>query len=95
MRSYESFSQILENMFRGLDLYPHIRYRMIDKVHSLKNYQVMKLKEDAKHMGVHLSDYMVAVLTKKIPNTKIARKVHKDNIIKPYPEDSGYIRILE
>lgn len=82
----------VEQILRGTDLYPHIRIRISEYYigHLHEHHRLM-----AKENKMRLSDWLILGSTKEIPNTKIARKLLRDRIIKPYSEDTKYIRIMK
>jgi len=85
-------SNFTVRMFRGVDLYPHIRKAIVDKYKfNLRRRHLVMAKESK----MRLSDYLIAESTIQIANTEIARRLYRDRIIKHYPKNAEFIRILK
>jgi len=82
------------HVLRGNGLHHWVEQEIAEKLvdHYLP---VSYFKRKASEMNYKFSDYLIMEFTKKIKNTKIARKVHKNNMIKYYGENEEWIRILK
>lgn len=80
------------DMFRGMGLYPHIALK-------LEGFYLLNLRKHhlllAAENKMRIQDYLIAVRTIQIANTEITRKLYKDRIIKNYPKNAEFIRILK
>lgn len=94
MRTIDAWSDYLDRMFLGKSLYPTIREEIKERFSNMRAYQLEYYKRSAKENKMMFSDYLIVTCTKQIANTEIARKIHRDKIIKPYPKSAEYIRIL-
>jgi hypothetical protein len=85
--------QQVEELFRGHDYYPNIVSKIA--IYIVREGVLLRHIYLAKVARMKLDDSIIKEYTSKIKNTRLARKVHKDRIVKNYKEDEEWIRILK
>lgn len=78
-------------ILRGKGLYPDVMEKLADKY---KGVNLLHYKNMAREERIKLSDLLVECGTKQVKNTKIARKLYKDRLIRSYGDDEKWLRVL-
>lgn len=85
------YARLLTAILEGRGLHEHIVPRIIDRYDGVV---VARTIEESSSRGIPMWQYIVENCTNEIANTKIAREIHKDDIIMPYSDDAETIRVL-
>ena len=88
------YRQYYEQIFRGIGLYPWVLNSIINELAD-QYVQPRHLRERARIKKMRFEDFIIHFYTKKIKNTKIARKMNKGKIIKHYKDTDEWMRILK